>query len=279
VANPQLENGYTSIANGIFEHLAKLRIPGEARQVLDFILRKTWGWHKKSDMISLNQFVEGTGLNKVHVCRAINTLLAMNLVTKKGNARFHVTQKGNASELSYGSQMNFNKSQALPKKVTSTSHITQKGKATAATYEFQKDFEKWKALPKKVKGAFHVTQKGNRTLPKKVPTKETITKEKKIWAGSKKPDPPNTAFFKIWDQKFQEHAGARYTFTGQKETQLVKKMIATDSLERLAELIDVFWRIEDDEFINRAGRTIGVFYSQINKLKTVEIDPYKEFRK
>ena len=245
MANPQLENGYTSIANDILEHLARLRIPGEARQVLDFILRKTWGWHKKSDMISLSQFVEGTGLNKAHICRAINTLTAMNLVTKKGNA---------------------------------LSLFTKKGNDTAVIYEFQKDFEKWQSLPKKVTSSSHVTQKGNRTLPKRVPTKETLTKEKKIWAGSKKPDPPNTVFFKTWDKKFEEHTGARYTFTGQKETQLVKKMIAVDSLERLSQLIDVFWKIEDDEFINRAGRTIGVFYSQINKLKTIEVDRYKELR-
>ena len=47
MANPQKENGYTSIANDIVEALAGIRIPGEARQCLDVILRKTYGWNKK----------------------------------------------------------------------------------------------------------------------------------------------------------------------------------------------------------------------------------------
>jgi len=52
MANPQIENGYTRIANETMDALAKIRIPGQARQVLDFILRKTYGWNKKTDMIS-----------------------------------------------------------------------------------------------------------------------------------------------------------------------------------------------------------------------------------
>lgn len=83
MANPQIENGYTRIANEIMDALAKIRIPGQARQVLDFILRKTYGWNKKTDMISLSQFVEGTGLSKVAVCKGINKLLGMNIITKK----------------------------------------------------------------------------------------------------------------------------------------------------------------------------------------------------
>ena len=75
-----------------FEALIKIRIPGEARQVFDFIQRKTFGWQKECDIITLPQFVEGTGMGKVAICKAINKLLSMNLITKKGNA---ITQKGN----------------------------------------------------------------------------------------------------------------------------------------------------------------------------------------
>lgn len=47
MANPQCENGFTKIANELMEALAKIRIPGEARQVLDVIFRQTYGWNKK----------------------------------------------------------------------------------------------------------------------------------------------------------------------------------------------------------------------------------------
>jgi len=133
--------------------LAKIRIPGQARQVLDFILRKTYGWNKKTDSISLLQFAVGTGLSKVAVCKGISKLLEMNLITKKGNAKSLFTKKGNDVDITYG---------------------------------FQKEYRRWRTLPKKVKGVrrypkekHDVTKKGNRTLPKKVtpPLKDTSTKD------------------------------------------------------------------------------------------------------
>ena len=157
--NPQIENGYTRIANEIMNELAKIKIPGQARQVLDYIFRKTYGWHKKTETISLSQFVEGTELSKVAVCKAINKLLSMNLVTKKGNAKSLFTKKGND---------------------------------TNVTYSFQKDYTAWKpatlpkketlpTLPKKEtlryqKGKSHVTKKGN------TPIKDIRDKDNKRYA-------------------------------------------------------------------------------------------------
>ena len=80
MANPQKENGYVPVANEIFEALARTRIPGEARQVLDLIIRKTYGFNKKEDHIALSQMVLGTGLKKAECCRSIRKLLVMNLV-------------------------------------------------------------------------------------------------------------------------------------------------------------------------------------------------------
>ncbi len=134
MVNPQWETGYTKIANEIMDALARIRIPGEARQVLDAILRKTYGWNKKQDEISLSQFKIMTGLSSVHIVRARKKLLKMNIIT--------VTQKGNEKALIYRFQKNYDRWKVLPKKVT---------------------------LPKKVIG---VTQKGNKPLPKKGNTKD-----------------------------------------------------------------------------------------------------------
>ena len=85
--NPQLENGYTKIANETMEALAKHRIPGEQRQVLDVILRKTYGFNKKEDSISNSQFVNYTGLKKGNVSRALKFLVEKNIVIKSDNKR------------------------------------------------------------------------------------------------------------------------------------------------------------------------------------------------
>ncbi len=71
MANPQIENGHTKIANEIMDALCCFRIPGEARQVLDCIIRHTWGWNKKTDKISLSQFVAMTGLMKTAIVKSI----------------------------------------------------------------------------------------------------------------------------------------------------------------------------------------------------------------
>lgn len=83
MASPQIDNGFTKIANELQEAFCKIRIPGEERQVLDVILRKTYGWNKKEDAISLSQFVLLTGINKPNVCRALSKLIMKNMIIKK----------------------------------------------------------------------------------------------------------------------------------------------------------------------------------------------------
>ena len=79
---PQLENGYTKIANEIIDALSKYRIPGEQMQCLLVILRKTYGYNKLCDRISNTQFVVGTGLKKQNVNRALKELIKKNIVIK-----------------------------------------------------------------------------------------------------------------------------------------------------------------------------------------------------
>lgn len=105
---PQLEDGYTRIADELLEALVRTRIPGQAGQVLLFIIRKTYGFNKKEDTISLSQFEAATGLNKSRVCHCLNTLEGMKLITKKGNGDMTI----------YGINKKYSGWIPLPKKVT-----------------------------------------------------------------------------------------------------------------------------------------------------------------
>ncbi len=122
---PQKEKGYTAIANEIMEALAKIRIPGVERQCLDFILRKTYGFNKKSDMIALTQFEKGTDLKKQHISRALRGLLSKKIIK--------ITNIGNKT----GNLFEFNKYyktwEQLPKKITlpiKVKGVTNKGKGS-----------------------------------------------------------------------------------------------------------------------------------------------------
>jgi len=54
MANPQPEDGHIDIANEIAEKLARTQLSGTEHKIIWAIWRKTWGWHKKEDRISLS---------------------------------------------------------------------------------------------------------------------------------------------------------------------------------------------------------------------------------
>lgn len=80
MASPQLENGYTRIANEILEATAKFQFNGAQLRLLIFLWRKTYGFQKKADNISLSQWEEGTGLNRRTVQRELRALQKMNVL-------------------------------------------------------------------------------------------------------------------------------------------------------------------------------------------------------
>src|SRR3990172_641082 len=83
MANPQRENGHTDLANEIIDHLALQNLSGSEFQILLVLFRKTYGWNKKEDQISLTQFQKATNLPRWTVWQAIEKLIKKNLLVKK----------------------------------------------------------------------------------------------------------------------------------------------------------------------------------------------------
>jgi len=82
MANIQVENGYTRIANEILEHLVKTPLLGAEFQVLLFIIRKTYGWGKTQDQISFTQFEKGTGISRQTINKTLQNLVAKGMIVK-----------------------------------------------------------------------------------------------------------------------------------------------------------------------------------------------------
>lgn len=142
---PQLEDGFTRIANDILDGLSKTNLSSYQSRIVYAIFRKTYGWHKKEDFISISQLVEMTGLHKAHASRAKKELIERNIVTNRGNK--------------IGFQKNASLWLKLPIGVTTHSavKVTNRGN--------------------------RVTNRGNKKLPIGADTKEkkeTITKERDI---------------------------------------------------------------------------------------------------
>lgn len=85
MANPQVENGYVRIATELVEVVARVPLAGREINVLVFVVRKTYGYNKKTDYISLTQFEYGTGLDRRSVCRIIKRLVALKILTKNNS--------------------------------------------------------------------------------------------------------------------------------------------------------------------------------------------------
>lgn len=84
MANVQTENGFTKIANEILEQMVKLRIPPSEKDILLCVIRKTYGWGKKQDRISLTQFEKETELSRMTVVKSLKNLLTRKLLVKSG---------------------------------------------------------------------------------------------------------------------------------------------------------------------------------------------------
>ena len=80
MASPQKESGFTPIANELLDALARTRIPGEARQLFDVIVRLTYGWQKKIARIPYARFVELTGVRLSHVHRGLQALIVHQII-------------------------------------------------------------------------------------------------------------------------------------------------------------------------------------------------------
>ena len=105
MASPQLENGYINIANELGEAFFKLQLSGNEWRILWVILRQTYGWHKKTDRISITQFQQRTELKRRHVARILKDLVDRYIITKN-DTTFITT---------YGFNKDYSQWQSLPK--------------------------------------------------------------------------------------------------------------------------------------------------------------------
>src|SRR3972149_3387052 len=110
--------------------LVSHRLSGQEYQVTLYVIRKTYGFNKVCDYISMGQIADATGINRPKVALLLKNLKEKNIIG--------VTQKDNT--------------------------VTQKDNTLLNCLYFSKDYESWKVLPKKIT----VTQKDNTLLPKKI---------------------------------------------------------------------------------------------------------------
>ena len=91
MATPQKENGHTGIANDILEHIISSGLNGTEVACVLFVIRKTYGYQKKEDEISLSQFMKAVPASKQSIVNATKNLQLVKILilVKKGTSKKH----------------------------------------------------------------------------------------------------------------------------------------------------------------------------------------------
>jgi phage replication O-like protein O len=77
---PQLEDGFTKIADELLEALCSVNLGGRELSLVLAIIRKTYGWRKKKDHISGSQLAKLTGIPRKKIPTLLRSLEAKNIV-------------------------------------------------------------------------------------------------------------------------------------------------------------------------------------------------------
>jgi len=89
MANPQKEDGNTGINNEVLMHLIGAGLNGTELAICLYVLRKTWGYSKTKDEISLSQFMDAIPATKPSICKALSNLQLVKIIllVKKGKSK------------------------------------------------------------------------------------------------------------------------------------------------------------------------------------------------
>lgn len=80
MANPQLENGFTRIANEILEKMARTKLSPTQYRILFVVWRNTYGYQRKAHKMSLSYIAAATGCDKRSVQRELKKMISMNML-------------------------------------------------------------------------------------------------------------------------------------------------------------------------------------------------------
>jgi len=81
---------FTIIPNEFIEEVSKQYLRPNESKVLWHLVRKTWGWGKKSDFIALKQFTKELRICKVTACQALTRLKHRRIVNQLANKTYTI---------------------------------------------------------------------------------------------------------------------------------------------------------------------------------------------
>ncbi len=260
----QVEDGHTRIANKILEALASLKISNYESRFLFALFRKTYGYQKKDDYISLSQFSQITGIDPQHIARTKKKLLNKKIIYVKNK------------------QIGFNKAvhewvlpkQVLPKQVAKTTQTGSKKLPKQVDTKERKKLIQKKGEVKLSADSFFSSFNSNEKEMVVLKSNKFDVRPKDVvycalqaneWCNGKEFD-KNTwvwwdSFFNRWIiRALRRHELSTLSDKKEKEVVSKKKKLTKAQLEEKKFLESINWSQEPE------GEKLEQWQSQMNKL-------------
>lgn len=90
--NPQLSDGYTPLANTLFESILRADLKLRQLKVVLAIIRETYGWHRKEAEISLSRFMQLTGIDRRNISRSVQELTEIGAILRRSGKKMSYGQ-------------------------------------------------------------------------------------------------------------------------------------------------------------------------------------------
>ena len=88
---PQLEEGYTQLANRLFEEVMAAPLTLREMRVVLAVIRLTYGWNRKQARVTGGLLAKLTGMPTTKVSQTLAGLVAKNVITRHGGSRSPVS--------------------------------------------------------------------------------------------------------------------------------------------------------------------------------------------
>jgi len=212
---------YTQTPNIFIDEIMR-NLSGSEMKVMMAIIRKTFGWQKKRDRISINQIAEITGLARSSISTALDSLEKMGYIKSIGTGKGIIS----SFEIVISEQKDDQKSDTLEK-------------PTYPEIGYLDDRKSDTLQPKHDRKS-DIQNKEN---------KETIKEISSADAQS---------VFTYYFEKYSRHYNAKPVCNVGRFIKQIKTMLDSSSLDELKGMIDYIWK---DDFVSQAGHSPETVFS------------------
>lgn len=235
MANSPLYPNTCQVPNVIFDYVMP-KVSHAEFKVIMAVVRKTYGWNKKEDWISLRQLMKMTGVSNRMVITAVRSLEW--LISARKNSLGHVE---------YSLNIDQNGKLIVP----------LSGELSSPGYEMVAYLSGELSSPGAVNS---VHQSGELSSP----TKGTNKPSKPTKLANA--DPNVKVFIDWWCNKHLAIIGQKYLVQGGRDGKAVKTLLSNYPMEKVKAVAETLLRTKEAWYIEKIGRTLSTLHSHWNKL-------------